>query len=42
MIRATLPMLDVLLVQQLAALSWERETGGTLFNCMPVATDVVS
>ena len=45
MVRAALPTLDelrALKLSELAALRWERETGGTLFNGMPVATDAVS
>ena len=44
-IRAALPTLEELRVQklaELAALRWEKETGGTQFNGMPVATDAVS
>lgn len=44
-VRAALPTLDelrALKLSELAALRWERETGGTLFNGMPVATDAVS
>ncbi len=44
-IRAALPTLEEFRAQKLAdlaALRWEKETGGTLFNGMPVATDAVS
>jgi hypothetical protein len=44
-VRAALPTLDELGAQklaELAALRWERETGGTTVNGMPVATDAVS
>ena len=44
-VRVALPTLDELRARklmELAALRWERETGGTTFNGMPVATDAVS
>jgi hypothetical protein len=44
-VRAALPTLDELRALKLAELAnhrWERETGGTTFNGMPVATDAVS
>ena len=44
-IRTALPTLDELRatkLAELAGLRWEKETGGTLFNGMPVATDAVS
>jgi hypothetical protein len=44
-VRTALPTLDELRARklsELAALRWERETGGTTFNGMPVATDAVS
>ena len=45
MIRKALPTLEDLRgrkLDELAALRWEKETGGTLFNGMAVATDAVS
>ena len=44
-VRAALPTLEELRARRLAELAglrWERETGGTTFNGMPVATDAVS
>ena len=44
-IRMALPTLEELRARKLAELAglrWEKETGGTLFNGMPVATDAVS
>jgi hypothetical protein len=41
-VRAALPTLEELRARKLAALRWEKETGGTVFNGMPVATDAVS
>jgi hypothetical protein len=44
-VRAALPTLEELRAAKLADLAgirWEKETGGTLFNGMPVATDAVS
>jgi hypothetical protein len=44
-IRAALPTLDEVRARKLAELAglrWEKETGGTVFNGMPVATDAVS
>ena len=44
-VRTALPTMEELLaarLAELAALRWEKETGGTTFNGMPVATDAVS
>jgi hypothetical protein len=44
-VRAALPTMEELLaakLAELAALRWEKETGGTTFNGMPIATDAVS
>jgi hypothetical protein len=44
-VRAALPTLEELRagkLAELAALRWEKETGGTVFNGMPVTTDAVS
>jgi hypothetical protein len=44
-IRAALPTLEERRAAKLAALAalrWEKETGGTVFNGMPIATDAVS
>lgn len=44
-VRAALPTLDEIRARKLAeiaSLRWEKETGGTMFNGMPVATDAVS
>ena len=44
-IRVALPTLEerrTRKLAELAALRWEKETSGTLFNGMPVATDAVS
>lgn len=44
-VRAALPTLEELRARKLAELAglrWEKETGGTVFNGMPVATDAVS
>jgi hypothetical protein len=44
-VRTALPTLDEFRAQKLADLAnlrWEKETGGTTFNGMPVATDAVS
>ena len=44
-VRAALPTLEERRAQRLAdlaALRWQKETGGTTFNGMPVATDAVS
>jgi hypothetical protein len=44
-VRTALPTLDELRARKLAELAglrWEKETGGTTFNGMPIATDAVS
>ncbi|MCA3573502.1 MAG: DUF4376 domain-containing protein [Aestuariivirga sp.] len=44
-VRTALPTLEELRARklaELASLRWEKETGGTTFNGMPVATDAVS
>lgn len=44
-LRTALPTLEELRAQKLAdlaSLRWEKETGGTVFNRMPIATDAVS
>ena len=45
MVRAALPTMEELRaakLAELAALRWEKETGGTTFNGIPLATDAVS
>ena len=45
MVRTALPTLEERRAQKLAELAglrWEKETGGTTFNGMPVSTDTVS
>jgi hypothetical protein len=44
-VRTALPTLDEIRAARLAELAnlrWEKETGGTVFNGMPIATDAVS